>query len=146
MQTQEKPPDSPVCQASNILDIVSGTFLQRNTISLLMVCGNSRPSRMFMNVTLLRMRSSKKVCLVVTSQGQWERYLCQIQSIRLSVLRVSTSTPVMILDRVVVVVVSAKFKCQTLTLNFLSEYPGYEIILCDDHILTIAVHFKPSLK
>ena len=97
-----------------------------------------------MNVTLLRMRSSKKVCLVVTSQGQWERYLCHTQSVRLSVLRVSTSTPEMILDRVVVV--SAKFKCQTLTLNFLSEYPGYEIILCDDHILTIAVHFKPSLK
>ena len=41
---------------------------------------------------------------------------------------------------------SAKFKCQTLTLNFLSEHPGDEIVFCDDHILTIAVHFKPSLN
>ena len=29
METQEKPPDPPVCQASHILDIVAGTFLQR---------------------------------------------------------------------------------------------------------------------
>ena len=29
METQKKPPDPPVCQASHVLDIVAGTFLQR---------------------------------------------------------------------------------------------------------------------
>merc|ERR1719350_1066155 len=41
---------------------------------------------LFRELFLLRMRSSKKVCLVVTSHGQWERYLCHTQSVRWSVL------------------------------------------------------------
>ena len=70
METEEKPPDPPVGQASHVLDIVPGTFLQRIIFTQSFFCVLLIFRLRVEIVTLLRMRSSKKVCLVVTSQGQ----------------------------------------------------------------------------